>query len=161
MANLVLETPLADLRNLSPRFLKFFHKLGARTVRDLLWHFPFRYEDFSRTYAIADLEPNQHATICGEVEEVDVRRSWRKRMAIVEARVRDERGSIGAVWSTQPYLKQTLVPGRLMNFSGKVLSQEDGDIYLAHPAFELVRVPRPKTKDTSRLLPDLQPTERV
>ncbi len=57
-------------------------------------------------------------------------------MTIVEAVIEDESGSIKAVWFNQPYLKNILRPGRLMNFSGKV-SISDNEIYLSHPDYEL------------------------
>lgn len=100
-----------------------------------MWHFPSRYEDFSEIYKIADLEPGQQATISGLVREVNLRRSFRRRMVIVEAKIEDESGQIRAVWFNQPYLKNILRPGRMMNFSGKV-SFSEGEVYLSHPDYE-------------------------
>ena len=42
-----LETPLSSIVGIGPRFLIRLKKLGIEAVRDLLWHFPSRYEDFS------------------------------------------------------------------------------------------------------------------
>ncbi|TSC82055.1 MAG: ATP-dependent DNA helicase RecG [Parcubacteria group bacterium Gr01-1014_20] len=148
-----LETPLSKISFITPRFLKSLEKLGLKTVGDLVFHFPSRYEDFSQTYRIADLEPGQQATIQGLVKDVDLRRSWRRRMTIVEAVIEDESGSIKAVWFNQPYLKNILRPGRLMNFSGKV-SISDNEIYLSHPDYELAESrSRVETRHTGRLVP--------
>lgn len=130
-----LSTPLSKISSISTKFLKSLDKLGIRNVRDLVWHFPSRYEDFSEIYKIADLEPGQQATISGMVREVNLRRSFRRRMVIVDAKIEDETGQIRAVWFNQPYLKNILRPGRLMNFSGKV-SFSEGEIYLSHPDYE-------------------------
>src|SRR3989344_57237 len=43
-----LSTPLIELKGVGPSFVIRFKKLSIETVRDLLWHFPFRYEDFSK-----------------------------------------------------------------------------------------------------------------
>ena len=130
-----LTTPLSKISSISAKFLKSLEKLGIRNVRDLVWHFPNRYEDFSEIYKIADLEPGQQATISGVVREVNLRRSFRRRMVIVEAKIEDETGQVRAVWFNQPYLKNILRVGRMMNFSGKV-SFSEGEVYLSHPDYE-------------------------
>ncbi|MDO8574187.1 MAG: ATP-dependent DNA helicase RecG [bacterium] len=131
-----LNTPLSKIPAIGPRFLKSLGRLGLHTVGDLVWHFPNRYEDFSQTYRIAELEPGQQATIQGVVRRVDLRRSFRRKMTIVEAVIEDDSGRIRAVWFNQPYLKNTLRPGRRMNFSGKVSASEN-DIYFSHPDYEV------------------------
>src|SRR3989344_6249475 len=106
-----LNNQLSEIPGVGERFIPKLKHLGIETVKDLLWHFPFRYEDFSQIYPIADLEPGQHATIRGTVQEIEARQSWRKRMTIVEALITDGSGSIRAVWFNQPYIKQILRPG--------------------------------------------------
>lgn len=126
----------ASLRaGVPPRFLPRLAKLGIRTVRDLLWHFPVRYEDYSRVYPIAELQPNQHATVCGVVESVESRRSFRRRMTITQARITDETETVTALWFNQPYVQTTLHQGEKFNFSGRV-SDRDGMLVLMNPAFE-------------------------
>ncbi len=148
---LELSIPLSDLPGFA-RFAPKFKKLGIETVRDLLYHFPARYEDFTDIYRIADLEPGQHATIQGVVLSVDSRRSWRKQFMIVEARISDESGNIRAVWFNQPYVKNILKPGRVVNFSGKV-SQSEEDLYLSNPTYEINPPAGGETKHTARLVP--------
>ena len=147
---LELNTPLEALPSVGPKFWQKFKRLGLTNVRDLLFNFPVRYEDFSEIYRIGDLEPGQQATIQGIVEEVDTRHTWKKNLTIVEARIRDESGSIRAVWFNQPYVKNVLRPGKLANFSGKVSVSEE-DIYLSHPTYELVSFR--ETRHTARLVP--------
>ncbi len=148
---LELSTQLSDLPGFA-RFTPKFKKLGIENVRDLLYHFPARYEDFTEVYRIADLEPGQHATIQGMVLSVDSRRSWRKQFMIVEARISDESGSVRAVWFNQPYVKNVLKPGRVVNFSGKV-SESEEDLYLSNPTYEINPPAGAETKHTARLVP--------
>ena len=148
-----LSVPLAQIPGIGPHFVSKLKKLNIETVRDLLWHFPFRYEDFSQIYQIADLEPGQQATVQGVVRDIDVRRTWQRRMMIVEAIIEDDSGSIRAVWFNQPYIKNVLRPGRLANFSGKVALSEN-DIYLSHPTYELIgKNEKEETRHTGRLVP--------
>ncbi|MEK7076962.1 MAG: ATP-dependent DNA helicase RecG, partial [Patescibacteria group bacterium] len=150
MPMLKVDTPLSEIHGIGPKFLKTLGRIGVRTVRDLLWHFPSRYEDFSRIYQIAELEPGQQATIQGTIQTVDMRRSFRRRMTIIEALIEDGTGTIRAVWFNQPYLKTTLRPGRLANFSGKVALTEN-ELYLSHPTHEFLG--RAETRHTGRLVP--------
>ena len=105
---MTLETPIAELGWLGKHIAKRLEKIGLITACDLLFYFPFRYEDFSKVYNIAELEPGQPATIKGVVESISVRRSWQRRMFVTEATIADDTGSIRAVWFNQPYLKTVL-----------------------------------------------------
>ncbi len=147
---ITLETPLSAIHGIGQKFLVKLKKMGISSVRDLLWHFPTRYEDFSQIYKIADLIPNQEATIQGVVEEVSGRRAWRRNLYVTEVVIRDDSGSIRAVWFNQPYIKNTLQPGRTANFSGKVSGKED--VYLSNPTYELVRESY-ETRHTARIVP--------
>jgi ATP-dependent DNA helicase RecG len=130
--------------------------MGIKTVHDLLWHFPTRYEDFTKIYPIAELEPGQQATITGVVEEIQSKHSWRRAMSIVEATIADESGTIRAVWFNQPYVANVLKVGRMANFAGKASTSEEGEIYLNNPVYEVIHV-RDATKQemnhTARLVP--------
>ena len=75
---IALSAPLVEIRGIGPRFITKLKKLGIETVKDLLWHFPARYEDFSQIYKITDLIPGQEATIQGVVKKVGGRRTWRR-----------------------------------------------------------------------------------
>lgn len=136
-------------------------KLEIFTVGDLLWHFPFRYEDFSKVYNIADLEPGQQATIKGIVENVSVRRAWQRRMYITEAIISDDTGQIRAIWFNQPYLKNILTTGRRANFAGRVSISDDQEIYLSHPTFEMIQNEEEVTRHTGRLVPVYPETRGV
>jgi ATP-dependent DNA helicase RecG len=151
------ETPLSQLHHVGVKYANRLERLGLLSVRDLLWHFPTRYEDFSHFSPISDLAAGEQATIQGVVETIDARRSFRRRMIVVQGFIRDETGLVKAVWFNQPYLKNTLTPGRLVNISGKV-SEEDGEVYFSHPAYELIdrktiEKSGLETRHTGRLIP--------
>lgn len=151
MGGIKLDIPLIEISGIGPRFLQRLAKLGVKTVRDLIWHFPARYEDFSHIYKIAELEVGQQATVQGIVKKISLRHSWRRHLAIVEATVEDGSGELKIVWFNQPYILNVLRVGRRANFSGRVTYSEENEIYLSHPAYELVG--RNETKHTARLVP--------
>lgn len=143
---------LSRIRGIGPKFLTKFKKLGIETVRDLIFHFPIRYEDFSEVVNIADLIPNQEATVTGVVTDIDSRRSWQRNMTIVEAIVEDKTGSIRAVWFNQPYIKRALGYGESINLSGKVVLRR-GELHFSNPSYESVSAKSRSTKHTARIVP--------
>jgi len=158
------QTPLEQIKGVGPRFLTRLHKLGLNTVRDLLYHFPSRYEDWSEIVPIADLKPGDMKTIQADVRKIKMNRAWHKRMFVIEALLGDASGTIPAVWFNQTYIKNTLKPGVIANFSGKAALRKD-KLYLSSPAYEVVsrggtafyddadNVIHADTKHTGRLVP--------
>ena len=101
---------IGDLPRIDEKYLKRFHKLGLSTVRGLLYHFPNRYNDFSKIITIDKLKLNEIATIQGEVLKIENIRTFKKRMVITEAIIKDNTGSVKAVWFNQPFLTKNIKP---------------------------------------------------
>lgn len=139
LSNLItLETKLATVKGVAPKTLLHFKKLGIETVRDLLWHFPARYEDYSKITKIADLKPGEQVTVRGEIRHVAVKRAWKSWMAIVEATITDETGGMTLVWFNQPFMAKALSVGTQANFAGKVFVNKTG-VHLSNPSYEVLR----------------------
>lgn len=132
-----LETELRYVKGIGPAFATRLEKLGLKTVRDLLWHFPSRYEDFSTISNIADLIPGEAATIQGVIHEIKILRSFRKKMFIIQATVVDNTGSIRVTWFNQKFLVAMLKKGMVINLAGKVSDGKNG-ISFSHPSYEIV-----------------------
>jgi len=114
-----LERPVSTLKGVGPTLEKKLAKLGLRTVCDLLEHRPHRYETAVPERRIADLFAGEEAAIAGEVTHVSVRRP-RRNLAIVQARVADDSGEIGAVWFNQAWLAEKLQPGTRVRLRGQL-----------------------------------------
>ncbi len=147
---LKLSTQIALIQGLPSKFVGHLKKLNILTIKDLLLHFPTRYEDFSSVVKIADLKINEAATISGFVKKIESRRSWRRNIFVIEASIMDETGSIKALWFNQPYIAKVLQPGRRVNFAGKVTISDD-ELCLSGPTFEFVGAG--PTKHTAGLIP--------
>ena len=139
MQNLItLDTILATVKSVPPKLRASLEKLGIKTVRDLLWHFPARYEDYTKITKIADLKPGAMVTIRGEIRKMSQRRAWKSFMPIVEVLVTDETGGITLVWFNQPFITKTLHEGMQVNFAGKVFTNKTGT-HISNPSYEVVR----------------------
>ncbi len=149
---ITLSTPIAAIKGVPTRLTLKLAKMHIKTVHDLLWHFPARYEDYTNIVPIAELEAGETATVHGVIQNVDVRRTFRKHMVIVEAEIMDESGSVVAVWFNQPYIARMLPIGRMVSFAGKIAYAEDR-MYISNPSYELIHGAETQTKHTGGLIP--------
>ncbi len=133
-----LSTPIAEVKGIGPRFQEKLKKLNIATVKDLLWYFPFRYEDFSNIVEIKNLRAGQRATVQGVIQSIKLRRTWKRRMFIVEAVISDDTGRIKAVWFNQRFLITMLKKEMRVNLAGKVVESEGGGLALSHPVHEVL-----------------------
>ena len=131
-----LNTELIKIDGIGPKFIPKLARLNIKTVKDLLWHFPFRYDDFSKVIPIAELKPNQPATIQGTVKKIGLRRTFRQKLVLVEAIIVDDTGGVRALWFNQAYLLKVLKVGTRANFAGKIIESKK-DLYLSNPVYEI------------------------
>ena len=89
-----LNTPISELNRVGKTSAKRLEYLGVKNVEDLLYYFPFRYEDYRKIVPIAQLRAGELVTICGQVELIGNKRSFRSRKTITEALVSDKSGSV-------------------------------------------------------------------
>jgi len=94
-------------------------RLGVTSIRDLLYLFPRRYNDFSALKTINQLEYGEEVTIIGTIWETQSRRT-RSGGTIVQSIIADGTATIQATWFNQPYLLKSLKAGRQVVLSGKV-----------------------------------------
>ena len=65
--------PVTTLKGVGPRVAERLTRLNIRTVQDLLFHLPYRYQDRTRIAPIGTLLPGKPAGIIGHVELTQVR----------------------------------------------------------------------------------------
>src|SRR3954454_21854636 len=102
---------------------KNLRRMGIETVRDLVFHFPRRYNDFSRSMTLAQLRlqpPEGPVSATVEVVELRVEQGFRRRIQRTVARVRDETGEGEAIWFGRRYIERRLAAGQTVALSGKV-----------------------------------------
>jgi ATP-dependent DNA helicase RecG len=92
-------------------------RLGLLTVGDLLEHLP---RDRSQARTIAELAPDEVATVVVEVRSITSRPVRRRGMKpLVEATVADQTGVLKATFFNQPWLERKYRPGTRLMLQGK------------------------------------------
>ena len=130
-----LDTPLSALPQMKKATLARLAKLEIASVRDLLFHFPSRYENYSEIVPIGNIALGEKCTIEGVVESIDVHRTAYRRMLLTEAMVKDDTGMVRVVWFNEQFVEQNLAHGTKARFSGKVTEDKRGLVF-TNPAYE-------------------------
>ena len=163
-----LETPIGEMSYIGPAYQKKLKRLGIHTVRDLLFYFPSRYDDFSDVISIDHVRVGETVCVQGRVTAVDHTRTPRQWLDIVEIFIEDQSGTIRAAWFNQPYLEKTFKEDDIVCLAGKVSMGKDG-VYLNNPAYEKIREGDPSTSlragenltHTGRIVPVYATTKGV
>jgi ATP-dependent DNA helicase RecG len=132
---------------LKPDQKRALAKLGIRTISDLLYHFPARYENAGPTGTITGATGGSEVTLYGTVRKPDIRKTWKSRRPVAEAWLEDNSGRIKMMWFSQPYIAKTLRDGMVVRVSGKIAG-EGAKRYLANPEIDTSPVPPEEVHDS-------------
>ena len=112
--------PIRAIPNIGPRRAATLEQNGLELVNDLLWFFPYRYEDRRHPIRIADLghHVDEPVLLRGEVRTCGAKVSPVKRMKIFEAMLEDGSGAVMLVWFNQPYLAEQIKRGDRLSVFG-------------------------------------------
>jgi len=152
---LTLQTKIEKLYGVGPHMSKRLTKLGIEKIEDLLYHFPFRYEDFSKITPISKIVAGQDLAIKGKILQIKNSRSPRRRIFITEALIQDQTGSVRAVWFNQPFLTKALPKGTEVILAGKMVRDFRG-MAIQSPVYEKVKA---EMTHLARIVPVYPETE--
>jgi ATP-dependent DNA helicase RecG len=85
------QLPVTVLKGVGARVAERLERLRIRTVQDVLFHLPSRYEDRTRVVPVGGLRPGQFAVVAGEVDLAEVRFGRRRTLLV---RISDGTGAL-------------------------------------------------------------------
>lgn len=137
-------------------------KLGILTVRDLLCHFPARYEAQGTETNARELVPGAKVTLYGTLSKLKAKKLWKSRRNAAEGWFEDSTGKVKCLWFNQPYIASYVADGSFVKLTGTVGGSGKSP-YIANPEFEIVTpgsVPEglfERVKDAKSAARDSQP----
>jgi len=149
-----LDAPITVMVGISRGYAEKFVKLGVKTIRDLLYLFPRRYDDYRNLKSINRLEYGEEATIIASVWDAGLRKT-RGGAPIFTATLSDGSGMLQCTWFNQPYLADKIKPKMQIVVSGKV-DEYLGRLTFQSPEWELLER---ELLHTARLVPIYPLTE--
>ena len=102
---------------IGPKTEDKLQKLGINTPKDLLYHFPHRYLDFSKAIPISRINLNENCTVSGQIiylKNIYIRGGKSLQKIILK----DSTGQIELIWFNQPFLIKNFKLGDTWAFAG-------------------------------------------
>ncbi|WP_309717197.1 ATP-dependent DNA helicase RecG [Armatimonas sp.] len=101
------DLPVTKLKGIGEKLAETLWKLQIRTLRDLVGHFPRRYEDRTRFVKIGDVRDGEFATILGKVTAVE-NKPLRNKLVITKVTLDDGSKVVASLtWFNQWRMKAT------------------------------------------------------
>ena len=147
---LTKDTPISELKGIGPKSLYLYENLGIHTVRDLLFHIPFRYQDTSEIISIKEFKERGEGTFLAEIEDVKTT-YFRKKITTVK--VKDDTDTLRLTYFNQSYLQKTLQKGEIYLFDAKYSTSRNGktkNIY--NPKFEKFKYEKEKQLHVGKIV---------
>jgi len=142
------DAPIQTVPKIGPKYKELLEKLNIYTVEDLLYHFPFRYDDFAEIKHIGNVVEGERVTVQGVLSPINniFTRNGKK---LTRAEILDHTGKLQLVWFNQHYIKNSLIPGKRYSVGGTI-SSFDRKLAIFSPEIEEVNQ---TNLHTGRLVP--------
>lgn len=145
-----LETKIPDAGRMFKIYASRLEQLGIKTLHDLLYHMPSRYENYALISTIDKLQQGETVTIQGEVKEIKNNYIARSK-SLQKAVISDPTGTVQVSWFNQPYLIKAVYAGSRIAIAGTVEGFA-GKLQIKSPEYEILKDLDP-TIHTGRLVP--------
>ncbi|MDR3229967.1 MAG: ATP-dependent DNA helicase RecG, partial [Synergistaceae bacterium] len=146
---MTLSRPVRYVRGVGEARERALARLGIKTVEDLLFFFPRRYEDRRELTRLAALVPGTTASVVATVVLFEKRPTSRRGLEVATAVLSDGRDVVRAVWFNMPRIGDAITPGRRVALYGRV--EKRGDLQLTSPEFEVLDEDDPQS--VGRIVP--------
>lgn len=133
------DDPVSALPGVHSSRIRILEENGFATLRDLLFFFPYRYEDRRHPVPIADLGLHLEGPVLvrGKVISANAKITPRKRMSLFEAVIGDESGAVKLVWFNQHFLKDQIHRGDRLSLFGTPKVSPYGQLVIESADWEL------------------------
>ena len=117
-----LNSELTAIKGVGEKKSALFAKLGIKCVWDLVYNFPYDYEDRRTFYKIATCPQNEMCCIKVYPKGKLVKKNIRKNIALFTLTVADNSGIVNVKWFSNPYYKVSFEADTEYVFFGKMIS---------------------------------------
>ncbi len=154
---MIPSTLLSNLPGIGNYVANKLANLDLYTLRDLIFHFPFRYEDYSVIKKGSDAQIDEVVTLQGEI--VSIKNIYtRSHKIITQGIFNDNTEPVNLTWFNMPYITKGLKAGDRVQISGKLIRYKN-KLSIMVPKWELMEnvddlfALTPQTLHTGRIVP--------
>ncbi|MDR1977529.1 MAG: ATP-dependent DNA helicase RecG [Synergistaceae bacterium] len=131
-----LSSPVRFIKGVGEARERAFSRMGVKTVEDLLFFFPRRYEDRRNITPLSALTVGSTASVVAQVVSFEKRSTSRQGLEIASVLLSDGEHVIKAIWFNMRKLEDVLTPGVRVALYGKVEMRAGPQ--LTNPEFEVL-----------------------
>lgn len=128
----MLENPIDDIKGVGSKSTEEFHKMKVDTHKDLLEHFPIRYEYYPEPVPAKDFFPAKTTAIRLILKTMPLPARTGNGHYI---RLRFEQRTLMLIWFHNPYINRLLSLNHEYIFRGTISMNADGTFIMSSPAF--------------------------
>ena len=146
------------VKGVGPKIGVLLARKGLKTVEDLLYFLPRKYEDRRFVKTITQAEVGKKETVIGDVVRAQIHPYNRRK--VFEVVLQDESGIIKAKWfkGSFTYLRNTFKPGIRVILTGDVRLYQF-ELEMIHPDFEILEEGEDSRLHFKRIVPIYSETE--
>ncbi|WP_100623269.1 ATP-dependent DNA helicase RecG [Candidatus Coxiella mudrowiae] len=151
---MLYEIPVASLRGVGPKTTELLASLNIRTLQDLLFHLPLRYEDRTRLTSLGALRHGDQTTIEGFIEFTNINYGRRRSLHCC---IGDGTGSLILRFyhfNSQQY-QQLMKRGLRLRCFGTARQNYQSRLEMVHPEYRVVdaTIPIPSEENLTAVYP--------
>ena len=115
---------------------QLLERIGIRTIADLLFNFPRRYEDYTELTELSQLQVGELSSVVATIKEVEqsVSESGKHVLYLL---VEQNRFFLRAIWFNQPFLIERFRVGQLVHMRGTV-KERGGRMQMMQPHYKIL-----------------------
>jgi len=133
-----LEINLEEVKFISKKVIEKLKKRNIKTIRDLIFYFPFSYLDFTEIKKIKDIKLEEKVLIKGKVIETKTFLSPKNKIFILQILLSDETSSVKVIWFNQPYLTKKIKRNVKLLLFGKLTRSKGFGLYFQPQKFQII-----------------------
>lgn len=115
-----LSNPVIKIPGIGKFRAEALSRLGISTIKDLIYFFPKKHEDFRNISMINKLKFSEKVSIAATVKSIHTRNIKGGKQKITEVIIEDESGNLRIIFFNQPFLEKSIKAGIRIMVSGKV-----------------------------------------
>ncbi|MGZ9896971.1 ATP-dependent DNA helicase RecG [Shewanella gaetbuli] len=147
------QVPITELKGVAAKMAERLHKLGIKTVQDVLFHLPLRYEDRTQIYPISSLWMGSYGTIEAEIQSTQIIQG-RRRMLVCN--VRDDTGPMTLrFFNFSIAQRNAMQQGEIIRAYGEI-RRGNHHLEIVHPEYKIIK--QGESADLSETLTPIYPT---
>lgn len=116
----LITSDLKVIKGIGDKKKSLFEKIGIKTIWDLIYNFPARYEDRTEFYTVASAPVGATCCINAVVRSNVIEKKVKGNISLYILRAEDATGMIEIKWFSSPFNKHKITRGKCYTFFGVV-----------------------------------------